>query len=164
MNDSDRSDDWKQQETVIATEGENPGEWNYQRHLLTGRNPKSAVLMKRKDGTYYLQIQLESEPPNPEKTDRVLGVDLGRTDICVISEGERKSGKKITQVRDKYARVRASLQQKASKGTRSSRRRCRQLLQRLSGRERRFQTQVNHTVSYPLMYFIEFFIMENSSP
>lgn len=29
MNDSDRSDDWKQQETVIATEGENPGKWNY---------------------------------------------------------------------------------------------------------------------------------------
>ena len=29
MNDSDRSDDWKQQETIIATEGENPGEWNY---------------------------------------------------------------------------------------------------------------------------------------
>lgn len=29
MNDSDHSDDWKQNETVIATEGENPGEWNY---------------------------------------------------------------------------------------------------------------------------------------
>jgi IS605 OrfB family transposase len=123
---------------------------NYQRHLLTGRNPKSAVLVKRKDGTYYLQIQLESFPPQVEKTSKVLGIDLGRTDICVTSEGDKFSGKEISQLRDKYARVRASLQQKASKGTRSSRRRCRQLLQRLSGRERRFQAQVNHTVSYRL--------------
>lgn len=124
---------------------------NYQRHLLTGRNPKSAVLLKRKDGAYYLQIQLESEPPQPEQTDQVLGVDLGRTDIAVTSQGEKFSGKQITQVRDKYARVRASLQQKASKGTRSTRRRARQILQRLSGRERRFQAQVNHTVSYRLI-------------
>jgi IS605 OrfB family transposase len=124
---------------------------NYQRYLLTGRNPKSAVLVHRKDGTYYLQIQLESEPPQPEQTDKVLGIDLGRTDICVTSEREKFSGKQITQIRDKYARVRASLQKKASKGTRSSRRRCRQLQRRLSGRERRFQAQVNHTVSYRLI-------------
>jgi IS605 OrfB family transposase len=126
---------------------------NYQRHLLTGRSPKSAILVKRKDGTYYLQIQLESEPPKPEKTDKVLGIDLGRTDICVTSEGEKFSGKQITQVRDKYARVRASLQQKASKGTRSTRRRARQIWQRLSGRERRFQAQVNHTISYRLIQY-----------
>lgn len=124
---------------------------NYQRHLLSGRNPKSAVLVKRKDSSYYLQIQLEFEPQHPEQTDKVLGVDLGRTDIAVTSEGEKFSGQQITQVRDKYTRVRTSLQQKASKGTRSTRRRCRQILQRLSGRERRFQTQVNHTVSYRLI-------------
>ena len=124
---------------------------NYQRHLLTGRTPKSAVLVHRKDGSYYVQIQLESEPPESEKTDKVLGVDVGRTDICVTSEGEKFSGKKITQVRDKYALKRASLQQKASKGTRSTRRRARKILQRLSGRERRFQAQVNHTVSYRLI-------------
>lgn len=124
---------------------------NYQRHLLTGRNPKAAVLVKRKDGTYYLQIQLESEPPIPQKTDKVLGVDLGRTDIAVTSVGDNFSGKEITQVRDKYSRVRASLQHIASKGTRSSRRRARQILQRLSGQERRFQAQVNHTVSYRLV-------------
>ena len=124
---------------------------NYQRHLLTGINPKSAVLVKRKDGSYYLQIQWKSEPPQPEKMSKVLGIDLGRKDICVTSEGEKFSGKQITQIRDKYTRVRASLQQKASKGTRSTRRRARQILQRLSGRERRFQAQVNHRVSYRLI-------------
>jgi predicted transposase len=64
---------------------------NYQRHLLAGTNPKSAVLAKRFDGTYYLQIHLESETPTPEETDKVLGVDLGRTDICVTSEGDKFS-------------------------------------------------------------------------
>lgn len=29
MNDNDRSDDWKQQETVIALEGDNPRDWQY---------------------------------------------------------------------------------------------------------------------------------------
>ena len=59
----------------------------------------------------------------------------------------RSSGKEIQLVRDKFSRVRSSLQQKASQGTRSSRRRCRQLLQRLSGRERRFQSALNHQIS-----------------
>lgn len=124
---------------------------NYQRHLLTGQNPKSAVLAKRNDGSFYMQIQLGSEPPEIEDEDGVLGVDLGRTDIAVTSEGDTFSGSQVTAVRDKFSRVRASVQKRASKGTRSSRRRCRELLKRLSGRERRFQSWVNHTISYRLI-------------
>ncbi|MGB7711908.1 MAG: transposase [Microcoleus sp.] len=120
---------------------------NYQLGLLKGQNPKTATLCKRKDGTYYLNIQFESEPPDPPTTDEVLGCDLGRTDIAVTSEGEKFSGKEITAVRNHYAKLRANLQQKASKGTRSSRRRCRELLKRLSGKEKRFQAWVNHTIS-----------------
>ncbi|MEB3279436.1 MAG: transposase, partial [Lyngbya sp.] len=36
---------------------------------------------------------------------------------------------------------------KASQGTRSTRRRCRETLKRLSGRERRFQSWLNHNIS-----------------
>ncbi|MHC5720754.1 MAG: RNA-guided endonuclease TnpB family protein, partial [Nostoc sp.] len=103
---------------------------NYQRGLLKGQNPKTATLVKRKNGTYYLNIQLESEPPTPFETDKVLGVDLGRTDIAVTSDGDKFSGQSITKIRDKLARVRAQLQYKSAKGTRSSRRRCRRLQQR----------------------------------
>lgn len=124
---------------------------NYQKGLLKGQNPKTATLVKRKDGTYYLNIQLESVPPTPEDTNKILGVDLGRTDIAVTSDGDKFSGQNITKIRDKHARVRAQLQHKAKKGTRSSRRRCRQLQQRLSGKERRFQTHVNHVISYQLV-------------
>ncbi len=124
---------------------------NFQLGLLKGQNPKTATLCKRKDGTYYLNIQLESEPPEPDPTDEVLGCDLGRTDIAVTSEGDKFSGKEITKVRNHYAKLRANIQQKATKGTRSTRRRCRELLKRLSGKERRFQALVNHTISHRIV-------------
>jgi IS605 OrfB family transposase len=124
---------------------------NYQIGLLKGQTPKTATLVKRKDGTYYLNIQLESMPPEPIKTDSVLGCDLGRTDIVVTSEGDKFSGKEITKVRNHYAKLRANLQQKATRGSRCTRRRCRELLKRLSGKEKRFQSLVNHTISHRLI-------------
>ncbi|MGY2975883.1 hypothetical protein ACVWYZ_001815, partial [Thermostichus sp. MS-CIW-37] len=45
------------------------------------------------------------------------------------------NGQQLNSVRDHYLRLRAVLQRKASKGTRSWRRRCRELLQQLSGKE-----------------------------
>jgi putative transposase len=135
----------------------------YQREQLAGSNPKktsgpltrTATLVKRKDGSYFIQICVETEPSPPQRPDRVLGVDLGRTDIAHTSEGDNWHGQQLSQVRERYSRLRATLQRKASKGTRSSRRRCRGLLQRLSGREKRFQsrqrcvakTWVNHRIS-----------------
>ena len=50
-------------------------------------------------------------------------------------------------MRDHYSHLRSVLESKATKGTRSTRRRCRNLLKRLSGRERRFQRQTNHEIS-----------------
>jgi transposase len=76
--------------------------------LLQGQDPKTATLVKRNDGSFDLNIQLESEPPEKQKTDDVLGVDLGRTDIACTSAGEKFSGKQVTQARDRYSRVRAS--------------------------------------------------------
>jgi len=124
---------------------------NYQVGALKGSNPKSATLVKRQDGSYYLQIGLESEPPEPQESEDVLGVDLGRTDIAHTSEGQNWEGQSINKVRDHYANLRAKLQRKASKGTRSTRRRVRELLQRLSGRERRFQAWLNHNISKSLV-------------
>lgn len=125
----------------------------YQKEQLVGQKPKTATLSKRKDGMYFINIQLESTPPKPEKTSKVLGVDLGRTDIAVTSDGEKFSGEKITKVRNKRANVRTSLQRKASKGTRSTRRRTRQLLIQLSGKEQRFQKDTNHKISIHLIRY-----------
>jgi IS605 OrfB family transposase len=130
---------------------------SYQKGKLSGFTPTSATLVKHQNGAYSVNMQVKNNAPNPQKSQGVIGVDLGRTDVAVTSVGESFSGKQITQVRDKYSRIRASLQERAvprrrgpaslTEGTRSTRRRARQVLQRLSGRERRFQSWVNHNVS-----------------
>lgn len=120
---------------------------NYQRGKLAGKKPTSAQLCKHRDGEYYIHIQIKDEAPTPIKSNKVIGIDFGRRDIAVTSIGDKWDGKQITELRDKYSRVRASLQRRATKGTRSTRRRARRILKRLQGRERRFQTWLNHNIS-----------------
>jgi putative transposase len=120
---------------------------NYQRGKLKQRNPTSAQLCKHRDGHFYLHIQIKDDAKDSPIADKVIGIDLGRRDIAVTSEGKKWDGKHIQSVRDKFYKVRASLQKKASKGTRTTRRRCREILKRLSGRERRYQQWLNHNIS-----------------
>ncbi|MEC4893751.1 MAG: transposase [Oscillatoria sp. PMC 1051.18] len=136
----------------------------YHRGKLKDKNPTSAQICQHRDGNWYAHIQIKDNAPKPVKTDKVIGVDFGRRDIAVTSSGQSWSGKKIQNKRDQFSRVQASLQKKAdatprrrtaqgnayqaaSQGTRSTRRRCRQTLKRLSGRERRFQSWLNHNIS-----------------
>ena len=120
---------------------------NYQTGKLKGRKPTSAQLCKHKDGLYYLHIQLTDDVPEQILSNKVIGVDFGRRDIAVTNHGDRWDGKQIKDARDKFARVRASLQHKASQGTKATRKGCRRALKRLSGRERKYQTWLNHTIS-----------------
>lgn len=124
---------------------------NYQIGKLKGQKPTSATLSKRANGTYTLNIQVKSEPPHVRPANKTLGCDLGRSDICHTSDGDNWSGKQIAKIRDHYSKLRAILQKKAAKGTRSSRRAGRKLLKRLSGREKRFQSWVNHNISRQLV-------------
>ncbi|MHC5672302.1 RNA-guided endonuclease InsQ/TnpB family protein [Nostoc sp.] len=124
---------------------------NYQLGKLKGKKPTSAQLCKHRDGSYYIHIQIKDEVPKPDIATNVIGVDFGRRDIAVTSNGDKWDGKQINEIRDRYAKTRASLQQKATKGTRSTRRRARRILQRLSGRERRFQQWLNHQISYRII-------------
>jgi IS605 OrfB family transposase len=120
---------------------------NYHRGKLKGKHPTSAQVCLHRDGNWYIHIQLKSEPPKIINSKNVIGVDFGRRDIAVTSTGKSWSGKEIQNTRDKYSRVRASLQKKASQGTRSTRRRAREILKRLSGREKRYQAWLNHNIS-----------------
>ena len=124
---------------------------DYQKGRLKGHMPTSATLVKRRNGTYFLHVQIKGQAPHPHDAQDVLGVDLGRTDIAHTSDNQDWSGQTLTAVRDRYSRLRTALQKKASKGTRSCRRRCRELLARLSGREARFQRQTNHEISKDLI-------------
>lgn len=113
---------------------------NYQNGKLVGKTPKSAQLCKHRDGHYYVHIHVDEEVPEPAPTTEVIGVDLGRRKLAVTSQGETFEGQLVQNVRDRFSRVRSSLQRKGTKGSK----RC---LKRLSGRERRYQTWVNHRIS-----------------
>ena len=117
---------------------------NYQRGLLKGYKPTSATLVKRRNGDYYIQICVDIPTQPPGKTPKTIGVDLGRKSIAATSTEKTWNGEKLNQVRDRYSRVRANVQ---SKRTKSAKR----LLRRLSGRERRFQSWVNHNISKQLV-------------
>lgn len=88
----------------------------------------------------YLNIQVEQ--PNPESMmgDRRLGVDLGINNIAVCSDNTFWKSGHVKAVKGKYQHLRSKLQ---SIGTRSAKRK----LQKLSGRERRFQRDVNHQIA-----------------
>lgn len=124
---------------------------NYQKGKLKGRKPTSAQLCKHRDGSYYIHIQLTDESPEPVQSDKVIGVDFGRREIAKTSTDKGWDASQLNAVRDRFSKVRTSLQSKASKGTRSTRRRARQILQRLSGRERRFQQWLNHSISIAII-------------
>lgn len=118
----------------------------YHLQRLQGMEPTSATLVDSK-GVLWLHVQVKRNVPPTTEPQEVIGVDLGRTDIAVTSTGKSWSGATITEVRDRYTKTRQMVQKNRSKGTRSTRRRAGQLLKRLSGKEHRFQKQVNHQIS-----------------
>lgn len=143
-----REKDWTVSlSTVAGRERISLNASNYHRGKLTGQQPTSAQVCLHRDDNFYVHIQLKSEAPAIAKSTNVIGVDFGRREIAKTSTERGWDGKQIQRLRDKFARTRASLQRRASQGTRSTRRRCRQILQRLSGRERRFQSWLNHNIS-----------------
>lgn len=117
---------------------------NYQIGLLKGQSPTSAVLCKRRNGDYYIQIQVDIPTQPPNKTPKVIGVDVGKKDIAHTSTGKSWSGEQVKKVRDHFQKVRSSVQSKCTRG-------AKKLLKRLSGKERRFQANINHTISRQLV-------------
>src|SRR3989344_4352354 len=70
----------------------------------------------------------------------ILGIDLGLKNLAVLSNGTFIKSNYIRKIKRKYAYLRKKLQ---SKGTRSAKRK----LESLSGRERRFVKDCNHSLS-----------------
>ncbi len=113
-----------------------------QRRLLATRKGESDLRYQRRE--WYLLVTFELEEPEPLQVEGVLGTDLGIVNLASDSNGEIRSGRQVERRREWYARRRAALQRV---GTRSAKRRLRQL----SGRQRRFQQDTNHTLSKQLV-------------
>jgi len=117
------------------------------RQLADAVKLAEADLVRDRKGRWRLLVSAHYADPPTHDTEDVMGVDLGRTDIAVTSDGATFSGQQVTATRDQYARVRRSMQRKASQGTRSTRRRARAVGKRIAGREHRFQRNTNHIIS-----------------
>ena len=106
--------------------------------LLRGPRGESDLCLIR--GEFYLFCSCEVETPDPTDVDDFLGVDLGVVNIAVDSDGKVHSARQVNNVRHRHRRLRKRLQQKGSK---SAKRR----LKKLSGKEHRFASDVNHCIS-----------------
>ena len=93
-----------------------------------------------RNGKFYLCVAVEVQEEDAITPIDALGVDLGIVNLAVDSDGETHSGDKVLKVRDRTAKLCSGLQ---SCGTKSAKKH----LKKLSGKEKRFQRDVNHCIS-----------------
>ena len=109
----------------------------------SGWSVKAATLSYRKNNL-WLNIVVEKEKPIMVVDDKIIGLDRGIRQIAVGSNNQFFTSKHLRNIKGKYQFLKSALQ---SKGTRSAKR----MLNKLSGRERRFVTDVNHCLSKKLV-------------
>jgi putative transposase len=113
------------------------------------RKGRVAALRVREDRQGRLRADLIVDLPDPPEVPlppcpHVLGIDRGIVNVAVASDGRFFHSRDVRRVRGRHRQLRAGLQ---AIGTRSAKRH----LRRLSGRERRFQADVNHRIAKELV-------------
>jgi len=93
-----------------------------------------------KKGKFFLFQTVEVPEEDIRDIEEFIGVDFGINNLATLSDGTNFTSKNLNKVRDKYFKVRRSVQRKGTKGSKK-------LLKRLKGREQRFATVTNHTIS-----------------
>ncbi len=91
-------------------------------------------------GHFYLCLVVEVPDGKPIDPQGILGIDMGIINLATTSDGQTFSGKQVDVVREKITKFKSTLQKK---GTKSAKRH----LKKLSGRERRFKRNTNHTIA-----------------
>ena len=111
-----------------------------QKELLRYRKGESDLVYSKRKDAFYLLATCDIPDPTEQETEDALGCDLGRTNLLTDSDGDIHTSEPIEKNRRRMAGLRKRLQKR---GTKSARRH----LQRLSGKQRRFQRDVNHGIS-----------------
>lgn len=93
-----------------------------------------------KKGKFYLFQTVEVPDEEIKDVEAFIGCDFGLVDICTLSTGKSFNSKKLNDYREKKEKIRGSIQRKGTKG-------AKKLLKRLSGRERRAASIINHTIA-----------------
>jgi putative transposase len=111
-----------------------------QRALLRYQQGESDLVYSKKKDAFYLLATCDLPDPTQQETEDALGLDLGRTNILTDSDGDMHTSDAIERNRQRMTSLRRRLQKR---GTKSAKRH----LKRLSGRQSRFQRDVNHCIS-----------------
>lgn len=96
------------------------------------------LIYKRKK--FYLFQTVEVPEEDVKDVEEFIGIDFGIINLATTSDGKNFSGKQVDNAREKTTKFKKILQRK---GTKSAKRH----LKKLSGRERRFKKNTNHTIS-----------------
>jgi putative transposase len=120
----------------------------YQSERFNGKHGQSD-LVKRKDGKWFLLVTIKTPDVAPEPATDFIGVDFGVVNLAVDSDGETHQGDDVERTRKHYGKVKRSLQRKATKQKRAGIRplNAKRKLKAISGRERRFKANTNHTIA-----------------
>ena len=110
--------------------------------LLAYQQGESDLVYRK--GEFYLYTTCDVPEETPIDPEAWLGVDLGMANIATDSDGEFHQGKTVQAVRFRHRKLRTGLQ---AAQTDSARRH----LKKLSGKEQRFATAINHTISKRLV-------------
>ena len=128
--------------TVEGRQRMNYGAGERQRHYLQFRQGETDLVYF--NGMFFLLAVCDIPDPDDKDVEGALGVDLGVTNIATTSDGDISTSEAIEKNRLKQQRLRSELQQV---GTRSAKRK----LKKLSGRQSRFQKDINHQISKRLV-------------
>lgn len=93
-----------------------------------------------KKGKFYLFQTVDVPEEDIDDVESFLGVDFGLVSIATLSNGKEFNSKKLQDYREKRQKVRSSVQNKRTRGSKK-------LLKRLSGRERTTASITNHTIA-----------------
>jgi IS605 OrfB family transposase len=111
---------------------------DYQEARLDRKVRQSDLILR--DSIFYLAVVVDAPEPTPDDPNGYLGVDLGIVNIAVDSDGKTYSGNQVNGLRKRQAKLRGKLQAKGTKATK-------RLLVKRSRKERRFATNINHTIA-----------------
>lgn len=100
-----------------------------------------------KKGKFYIFQTVEVPEEDVKDVESFIGCDFGINDIVVTSDGVKHSAEWLNTYREHRQKVRSSIQAKADISKRSTKRNCRKLSKRLSGKERTTANLINHTIS-----------------
>jgi putative transposase len=104
---------------------------------------------RRKDGRWFLLVSVEAPDGEPIASTDFIGVDFGVVNLAVDSDGQMHQGDDVERTRQHYVKVKRSLQRKATRQKRDGKRplNAKRKLKAISGRERRFKANTNHTIA-----------------